>query len=319
MAQNYIKLAKEAYYEGKPFISDSQYDALVDLYGEDSVGSQVGADIPHYRKMYSLDKVYEGEYNGDTPVDNPDDWIVTHKLDGAAISILYIGRVMAQVLTRGDGTRGIDISDLFRHTDLIPQVLPPNCPGIVQINAEVATVKTTPNARNYASGALGLKSKDEFLKRDLKVFAYNQYPHAPTHKEDLYGLYHHGFTYVPLALDIATEEFEYPTDGYVWRINDNQLYKTMGFTSHHPRGAIAVKERSEGVKTTLLDVKWQTGKSGKVTPVAILSPVNINDAIVSRATLNNVGFIEALGLEIGDAVMVERAGDIIPRIIKKAE
>ena len=93
----------------------------------------------------------------------------------------------------------------------------------------------------------------------------------------------------------------------------------MGFTSKHPRGAFAVKERSEGVKTTILDVIWDTGKTGKVTPVAILEPINIDGARVARATLNNPGFIEALGVGIGDSVMVERAGGIIPRIIGKAE
>ena len=93
----------------------------------------------------------------------------------------------------------------------------------------------------------------------------------------------------------------------------------MGYTSKHPRGAYALKERTAGIKTKILDVIWQTGKSGKVTPVAILEPIEIDGATVSRATLNNFGFIEALGVQIGDSVMVERAGGIIPRIIKKAE
>ncbi len=115
------------------------------------------------------------------------------------------------------------------------------------------------------------------------------------------------------------ETDEYPQDGKVYRIDDNKTYEEMGYTSKHPRGAFAVKKRTEGIKTILLRVDWEVGKSGKVTPVAILDKVNIDGAEVSRATLNNPGFIEALDLHIGDAVMVERAGGIIPRIIKKAE
>ncbi len=93
----------------------------------------------------------------------------------------------------------------------------------------------------------------------------------------------------------------------------------MGFTSKYPRGAFALKERTEGVRTTLLDVVWQTGKTGKVTPVGIIKSVNIDGANVNRVTLNNPGFIEALGVQIGDDIMVERAGGIIPRVIQKVE
>jgi len=89
----------------------------------------------------------------------------------------------------------------------------------------------------------------------------------------------------------------------------------LGYTAHHPRGAYALKIREKGVETTLLDVVWQTGKSGKVTPVAILEPIEIDDAQISRATLNNMAYIESLNLEIGCQVEVIRAGKIIPCVI----
>jgi DNA ligase (NAD+) len=91
----------------------------------------------------------------------------------------------------------------------------------------------------------------------------------------------------------------------------------MGFTSHHPRGAFALKEQKEGVVTTLLDVVWQVGKSGVVSPVAILEPVVVGEARVSRATLHNIEYIRELDLEIGCQVEVIRSGEIIPRIVKK--
>jgi DNA ligase (NAD+) len=111
----------------------------------------------------------------------------------------------------------------------------------------------------------------------------------------------------------------FPCDGVVFRVNDNKQFFEMGYTAKHPRGAYAKKERAAHVETTLLSVEWQVGKSGKVTPVAILEPVYIGDALVSRATLNNPGFIEMLDLRIGDRVAIIRSGEIIPCILHKVD
>ena len=107
----------------------------------------------------------------------------------------------------------------------------------------------------------------------------------------------------------------YPTDGIVFRLGNNTAFNAAGFTDKFPRGSIAWKEKQESVQTTILGVEWQTGKSGKVTPVALLDPVIINEALVSRATLNNIAYIEALDLELGCTVEVIRSGEIIPKII----
>ena len=101
----------------------------------------------------------------------------------------------------------------------------------------------------------------------------------------------------------------------MWRIDDNTNYKNEGYTSHHPRGAFALKARKEAVVTTLKYVEWQVGKSGVISPVAILDPIEIEDAIISRATLHNIAYIRELDLEIGCQVQVIRSGDIIPRIV----
>ena len=102
-------------------------------------------------------------------------------------------------------------------------------------------------------------------------------------------------------------------------LNVYENFEKMGYTAHHPRGAFALKEQKEGVVTKLLDVKWQVGKSGVLSPVAILEPVIIGDAEVSRATLHNIEYIQGLGLEIGCSVEVIRSGEIIPRILRRVE
>ena len=105
----------------------------------------------------------------------------------------------------------------------------------------------------------------------------------------------------------------------MFRVDNNAKYEEMGYTAHHPRGAFALKERPPGVVTRLLDVIWQVGKSGVVSPVAILEPVLIGEATVGRATLHNMRYINELNLEIGCIVEVIRSGEIIPRVVRRVE
>jgi DNA ligase (NAD+) len=111
----------------------------------------------------------------------------------------------------------------------------------------------------------------------------------------------------------------FPQDGEVWRVISNDAFEKLGYTSHHPRGAFAKKVKQEGVVTELIDVVWQVGKSGNVSPVAILDPIDIDGARVARATLHNIGIIEDLGLEIGCMVEVIRAGEIIPQVVRRVD
>ena len=150
---------------------------------------------------------------------------------------------------------------------------------------------------------------------DLTFVAYNAQPYmADTYADNLKMLALMGFATV-----FTVDKYYYPTDGTVWRLDNNDEFDKLGYTSHHPRGAFALKVREEGVITTLLDVEWNVGKSGAVTPVAILDPIMIEDATVSRATLHNAGFIDALELEIGCKVEVIRSGKIIPKIVRRVE
>ena len=105
----------------------------------------------------------------------------------------------------------------------------------------------------------------------------------------------------------------------MFRVDNYDAFYKLGYTAHHPRGAFALKEQKDGVITELLDVVWQVGKSGVVSPVAILRPVEVGDALVSRATLHNIEYIRSLGLEIGCQVEVIRSGEIIPRIVRRVD
>ena len=213
------------------------------------------------------------------------------------------------------GGEGQDVTAKFVGSKLVPQTVD-GLGSVVQIVGEVCAPKHIENARNYAAGALNLKDVEEFRTRAVEFFAYGIEPSQfATYNEDMKWLKRLGFNTVkdPELHNI------YPCDGVVYRVNSNVLYMAMGYTSKHPKGAYALKERQEAVETQILAVEWQVGKTGKVTPVAILEPVMIGDATVSRATLNNVGFIEALGIEIGDTVAIVRSGEIIPRILHKVD
>jgi len=296
----FVKKAAQAYYEGKPIISDEEYDALVA--GNEPLGYQANFKKRHAFPMFSLQKFYEGDT---LPFE---DGVVTPKLDGAAISIYYSNNRLSVALTRGNGKEGIEITEKIKL--LVPNKI---IIGDAQISGEVVCPKSVPNARNVAAGALALKDIEEFKKRDLTFIAYDIHPKAKTlWTEEMEHLWQVGFKTV---IDSPWDQF--PHDGQVHRIDSNEVFESMGYTAHHPRGAFAYKKRQPGVVTKLLDVEWKVGKSGVVSPVAILEPVKIGEATVSRATLHNIAYIEGLGLEIGCDVEVIRSGEIIPRIVRR--
>jgi DNA ligase (NAD+) len=317
MTKDLLDKASKAYFEGSPFLSDEEFDALATKEGYERVGYNPDAKRKHLFPLYSLQKVFEGE---DTPPTYKSNVIETPKLDGAAIAIQYKKGKLSRVVTRGDGIAGVDITDKFMFTDIVPKQLWTKLQfkefDNLQITGEIVAPKEIPNARNYAAGALNLKDVNEFRNRNLTFIAYSVEPSiSPFYKTDMSSLLYEGFNVA--TCDQSNNWNEYPNDGKVIRVNDNKEYSDLGYTSHHPRGAYALKTREEGIETTLLDVVWQTGKSGKVTPVAILDPIEIDDAIISRATLNNMAYIKSLNLEIGCRVKVIRAGKIIPRIIER--
>ena len=304
----YLDKLCKAYYEGSPLIPDVEFDKLADLYNYNKVGYRGSGRIKHYLPMYSLQKCFDIQ-QAPIPLNGT---VSTVKLDGAAVSLLYINGELTQALTRGDGVEGLDITDKIK--TLAPVSIKTKLP-VLQVTGEVVAPKSIPNARNYAAGALNLKSPTEFASRDLTFVAYDMQPHSnPTWSEDIDYLEDQGFE----VIDSIPDDY-YPTDGIVFRIDNNEAYAAKGYTSKHPRGAFALKDNQEGKITTLKDVVWQVGKSGVVSPVAILSPIQIEDAIITRATLHNIEYIKGLNLEIGCKVEVIRAGQIIPRVVKRVD
>lgn len=314
---HFLDRASKAYYDGSPILSDSQFDQLAESCNYSAVGAPASGKVQkHFKQLYSLQKFYEDEGQR-RPLEGIGDVSSSIKLDGAAISLLYVGGHLVRALTRGDGVEGQDITDKILATKLVPHTLPDwfTHPAF-QVTGEIVAPINIPNARNYAAGALNLKSTSEFAERALSFLAYGVFPYITnTHNDDMRALQAMGFG---TCKELHLEKI-FPSDGMVFRANQNSLFDEMGYTAKHPKGAYALKIRAEHVETKLLDVEWQVGKSGKVTPVAILKPVLIEDALVSRATLNNPGFIEALGIEIGDTVAIIRAGSIIPCITHKVE
>ena len=310
----FLDTASQAYYAGNPTISDQVFDKLADSCGYNKVGAVAhGKKAKHLYPMFSLQKFYEDEGKSDPLA--YESVTTSIKLDGAAISLQYVDGMLVQALTRGDGIEGQLITDkMFEFGNLVPLQIPHS--GTVQITGEIVAPKHVENARNYAAGSLNLKDLDEFRTRAIQFFAYQVTPYVSVSwTKDMELLKRWGFqTVIEGELDKI-----YPSDGIVVRVNNNKLFEQMGYTSKHPRGAYARKERAAHVETKLLGVEWNVGKTGKVTPTAILEPVKIGDATVSRATLNNPGFIEALDLKIGDTVAVARAGEIIPCILHKVD
>lgn len=303
---NFLEKASKAYYEGNPIISDEEFDALSEKQNFASVGYKSDFRFSHLHPMYSLQKVFEGE---DSPFSVTSEVIVTPKLDGAAVSLRYSDGELVLGLTRGDGKKGLDITDKMRL--LVPTQI--GYLGEVQVTGEVVCPSIVTNARNVASGALNLKSLEEFHSRPLTFVAYDIFPKAHDFwAESLKKLRNFGFHTV-----LDQDWSDYPHDGKVFRIDNVDVFEQMGYTAHHPRGAFALKEKKAGVVTKLLDVVWQVGKSGIVSPVAVLEPVMVGEAIVSRATLHNIDYIRELDLEIGCNVEIIRSGEIIPRILRK--
>jgi len=308
--EDLLDLASEKYYEGDPIMSDASFDILSSHFNYNMVGHKVTGGLPHYHPMYSLQKVYDMD---ESPL-NPKHCIESPKLDGAAISILYVNKQYSLALTRGDGTIGQDITENVSH--LVPEYINLGQHGIIQINGEVLAPKDIKNSRNYAAGALHLKDVTEFKSRDLRFVAHDMEAEEFSFWSSAMKHLHcnEGFNTV-LDFDVT----DFPTDGTVYRIDDKEKFKELGYTSKHPRGAFAFKVQKPGVQTKLLDVIWQVGKSGVVSPVAILKPVIVEGAKVSRATLHNFKYINDLELEIGCNVEIIRSGEIIPRVVRKID
>lgn len=278
------------------------------------------------------------------------------KFDGASISLIYEDDLLTRGATRGDGVSGDDITVNIKQIASIPLRAAFSSYGIQQaeIRGEVILSKENfakynmllaeqglppvANPRNTASGSLRIKDPKEVKKRNLDAFLYHvsfltvDQHSIKTHSGELEMLWNLGFRSPQKEKKVFSniqdviaycEAFEqerdnlpYEIDGMVIKVNDLSLQEQMGQTSHHPRWAIAYKFKARQAESTLLNVEFQVGRTGSITPVAKIEPVHIGGVTVTSISLFNEEVIKQKDLKIGDKVLVERAGDVIPYIVR---
>ncbi|AWH86190.1 DNA ligase (NAD(+)) LigA [Flavobacterium album] len=271
------------------------------------------------------------------------------KYDGASISITYENGKLSRAVTRGDGFQGDEVTTNIKTIRAVPLKLKGDYPekfeirgeiilpleGFAKMNQDILANGGTAyaNPRNTASGSLKLQDSAEVAKRPLDCLLYsligNNLPVA-TQFEGLDKARHWGFKVPKEARlaknmeevmqfighwDIHRHELPYETDGVVIKVNDIHQQEELGYTSKSPRWAIAYKFKAERVSTRLNSITYQVGRTGAITPVANLEPVQLGGTTVKRASLHNADQIEKLDIREGDEVFVEKGGEIIPKII----
>ncbi len=359
--------------ENDPEISDAEYDELMDelagleehrpdLVTLDSPTQRVGGaptdgfrTVHHMVPMLSLDNTYsadelrefdrrvrsrlEGAESG---------YVVELKLDGVSVSVRYEDGVLAVGATRGDGSRGDDVTANLRTIRSIPLRLRGVTSGSLEVRGEVFMPRSGfgelngrrkkagdppfVNPRNAAAGSLKLLDPRDVGGRPLDAFFYQLLGgEATTQQEAADEMRGMGFRVNPestLCDDIGAviehvqawesrrSGLDYDTDGMVVKVNELSLQEQLGSTSKSPRWSIAYKFPAQSATTGVEAIVVQVGRTGKLTPVAELTPVFVSGSTVSRATLHNQDEVERLDVRVGDTVIIEKGGEVIPKVVK---
>ena len=265
------------------------------------------------------------------------------KIDGISATLVYKSSTLIRGLSRGDGKTGEDILENLKTIDEIPKkIIGKNIPDLLEVRCEIFIGKKDfenikenfANPRNAAGGSLRQKNPKLTAKIPLKYFAYGFRAVEPMvfkkQSEFLNKIKEWGFVVNPLTktvsgieqidnqhkkMDNLRSSLDYDIDGIVYKVNNLELQKRLGNTSNSPRWAIAYKFSAEKAMTKILDITIQVGRTGAITPVAKVKPVNVGGVIVSNATLHNEEEIERKDIRIGDTVKIQRAGDVIPQVL----
>lgn len=278
------------------------------------------------------------------------EYVCELKFDGLSISLTYEHNKLVRAVTRGDGRKGDDVTSNVKTINNIPHYLRTNgAPELFEIRGEILMHRaafeklnrereevgeiTYANPRNFAAGTVKMQDSREVAKRPLDCFLYalnTDKTLFKTHWESLQTLKTWGFhisehNILASSMDQVftfikhweNERFKlsYDIDGIVIKVNSYSQQQELGFTAKSPRWAISYKYKAQEVETVLEKVTYQVGRTGAVTPVANLKPVQLAGTTVKRATLHNANEIERLDLHLGDTVFVEKGGEIIPKII----
>lgn len=298
---------------------------------------------------FSLDEIIAFDKRVKATIDNPK-YVVEPKIDGLSVSVEYRSGELVRASTRGDGTVGEDITENILTISELPKKISKNI-GFLEVRGEVYMskqsfleltqkqeqegLKTFKNPRNAAAGSLRQKDAKITASRNLQIFVFNiqniEGKKLSSHKESLDFLKTLGFPVLPFyRLCKTTEEIideinrigdiklglPFQTDGAVVKIDDFEQRKILGSTAKFPRWAEAFKYPPEEKKTKVLDIEINVGRTGVLTPTGILEPVLISGSQVSRVVLHNEDFIEEKGIRIGDTVVIRKAGEIIPEVVK---
>lgn len=369
------------YIDNAPTMPDTEFDLLMheleslerdypEFDRPDSISHRVGSDLefpssgteknsfeqkPHRYPMlslgntYSISEVEEFVARAEKILGGRSfSYCCEHKFDGTAICLTYRNGSLIQALTRGDGTKGDDVTANALHIPNIPRKLKGDYPEEFEIRGEVLmpyeafdrlNVKREEqeeapfaNPRNAASGSLKLTDPQEVASRGLFCILY----HIPadsiafgSHSEAMeaarsWGLpisdkykVCHGISEIKAYIDywdVQRKYLPYATDGIVVKINELDCQRELGYTAKFPRWAVAYKFKAEQACTRLISIDYQVGRTGAVTPVANLEPVQLSGTVVKRATLNNEDQMRLMDIRIGDSVYVEKGGEIIPKI-----
>lgn len=354
-------------------ISDFEFDKLLerlielenafpDLKKDDSPSQRVGGTITknfetvnHRYPMLSLGNTYSKEdlEEFDKRVakglgDESYEYFCELKFDGVALSLTYENGKLIRAVTRGDGTRGDDITNNVRTIRTVPLSLKGDYPEFFEVRGEAFLPKEMflklnrereeqgeelyANARNTASGSLKMQDSAMVAKRKLDCYLYSMIGEdigVDTHEEAILKLDSLNFNISPTfkkckdlnevlayIAEWETKRLDLPldTDGIVIKVNSIQQQNKLGFTAKSPRWAIAYKYKTEAAATLLRDITYQVGRTGAITPVAELQPVLLAGTTVKRASLHNANEIERLDIRVGDIVFVEKGGEIIPKV-----
>ena len=307
----------------------------------------------HETPMYSLDNSYSLEDLKDWEkrikkiIDDPVQYTCELKFDGVSINLLYNNGELIKAVTRGDGVKGDDVTANIKTIPTVPLKLIGNFSNNFEARGEVVMPiegfnelnkvriyngeEPFKNPRNTASGSLKLQDSKEVSTRPLECLLYsvedpnlfkNQIDFLEKAKNigfNVFQNYIHSDSIEEIFEFIQyweknRSELPFEIDGVVLKVNDFYQREVLGFTSKFPRWAMAYKFKPENTGTSLNSISFQVGRTGSITPVANLEPVNLAGTIVKRASLHNADFIESMDIRVGDYVYVEKGGDIIPKI-----
>ena len=306
----------------------------------------------HKERLYSLDKTKTvegvGEWLEKLSKTGPVPLTLEYKYDGLTLNLSYEGGRLVRACTRGDGETGEEVTEQVKTIANVPQTIP--FKGEIDVSGEGLMPLSSledynrdakvplKNARNGVAGAIRNLDVAETARRKLSFFAYNVGYHKGItfrYQHEVHRfLIEQGFNvgdYFKVVTDfeeikrlLAEAEEKRPSldfliDGMVFKADSFDLREMLGFTEKFPRWALAYKFKAEELSTEVKDVLWQVSRTGKLNPLAVLDPVDIGGATVSRATLSNISEIRRKGIRIGDRVFVRRSGDVIPEITGVAE